>query len=74
MQLLTAADWYPASPQAVAIPETTHPSLYVQHDVIWCGISLWSVWVSCPGCIPSQLLAHLQPPCWQDSMRSWKVL
>ena len=35
------------------------PSLYTEHDVLWCGISLWLVWVSCPGSAPSQLLAHL---------------
>ena len=35
------------------------PSLYTEHDVLWYGIFLWLVWVSCPGCVPSQLLAHL---------------
>jgi len=33
------------------------PSLYVHHGVIWYGISLWSVWVRCPGHVPAQLLA-----------------
>lgn len=30
-----------------------------EHDAIWCGISLWSFWVSCPGsfCTPSSFLA-----------------
>ena len=46
------------------------PSLYAEHDVLWCGISLWPVWVSCPGCAPSQLLVHPQPPHWQGSVRS----
>ena len=32
-----------------------------EHDVIWYGISLWSLWVSCPGYVPSQDLAHPQP-------------
>lgn len=27
-----------------------------------CGIFLWPLGVSCPGCAPSQLLVHLQPP------------
>ena len=40
------------------------PSLYSGHDVIWYGIALWPVWVSCPGCVPSQLLVPLQPSCW----------
>ena len=34
------------------------PALYAEHDVIWYGVSLWSVGVSCPGCVPSQLLVH----------------
>ena len=36
-------------------------SLTAERDVIWYGISLWSVWVSCPGSVPSQDLAHPQP-------------
>ena len=35
------------------------PSLYTGHDVLWYGIALWLVGVSCPGCAPSQLLVHL---------------
>ena len=49
---------------AIRLSQPTPPSLYTGHDVIWCGISLWPVWVSCPGCVPSQLLVHLQPSCW----------
>ena len=30
-----------------------------EHAVIWSGISLWSVGVSCPSCVPSQLLLVL---------------
>ena len=37
------------------------PALYAEHDVIWCGIILQSVGVSCPGCVPSQLLVYPQP-------------
>ena len=33
-------------------------------DVIWNEISLWSVEVSCPSCVPSQLLVHPQPTRW----------
>ena len=36
-------------------------SLYTGHDVIRYGIPLWLVWVSCPGCVTSQLLVHSQP-------------
>ena len=35
------------------------PPLYAEHDVIWYAISLWPVWVSCPGYVPSQLPVHL---------------
>ena len=37
----------------------TLPSLYTEHDILWYGISLWLVRVSCPGRAPSQLLVHL---------------
>lgn len=36
------------------------------HNVIWYGISLWPVWVSCRGCVSSHLLVHP----WQGSSRS----
>ena len=42
-------------------PRPASPSLCTEHDVTWYGMSLWPVWVSCPGCAPSQLLVHLQP-------------
>ena len=43
-------------------PSSSFPPPFIaKHDVIWSGISLWSVWVSCPGCVPSQSLAHPQP-------------
>lgn len=32
-----------------------------EHNIRWCGISLWSFWVSCPGCILSQLLDRPGP-------------
>ncbi|KAF1661079.1 putative polypeptide N-acetylgalactosaminyltransferase 8, partial [Aptenodytes patagonicus] len=35
--------------------------LQYSHDVIWYGTFLWSIWVSSPGCVPSQLLVHPQP-------------
>ena len=43
-------------------PLADFPSLYTGHDVVWCGIRLWLVWVSCPGCVPSQFLVRSQPP------------
>lgn len=36
-------------------------SFYCWADIILHGISIWPVWVSCPGCVPSQDPAHLQP-------------
>lgn len=44
------------------------------HDTMWYGISLWTVWVSCPGSALSHLLYPLSSPHWQDSMKSWNVL
>ncbi|KAK4823616.1 hypothetical protein QYF61_004219 [Mycteria americana] len=41
---------------------------------IWCGITLWSAEVRCPGCVPSQRLAHPQPARWRGSLRSRKAL
>lgn len=35
------------------------PSLYIGHNVLWYGISLQPVWVSCPGHALSQLFVHL---------------
>ena len=44
---------------AIRPSRPTTPSLYTERDVLWYGISLWLVRVSCPGSAPSQLLAHL---------------
>ena len=67
-QLLTNVQ--PVPEQRAATPRPTPSSFIVHHDVTWYGISLWPVWVSCPGCVPSQLLVYCQPPCWQGRMRS----
>jgi len=48
------------------------PALYADHDVIWYGISLWLAGVSCPSCVPSQLLVHPQPTLWWSGVRSRK--
>ncbi|KAK4821080.1 hypothetical protein QYF61_012422 [Mycteria americana] len=37
----------------------SHKSFYTEHDVMWYGIALWSVWINYPGRVPSQLLLHL---------------
>lgn len=36
-------------------------TFYIWADIIWYGISLWSICVSCPGYVLSQNLAHPQP-------------
>lgn len=38
------------------------PNFIDEYYTVQYGISLWSAEVSCPGCIPSQPLAHSQPP------------
>lgn len=46
--------------------QTSFPIVFdADHDVIWYGygIIIWSMWVSCPRCVPYQLLAHPQPTC-----------
>ena len=45
-------------------PASFPPSSHAECDAIWSGISLWSVGVSCPGCVPSQDLAH-PVPLWE---------
>ncbi|KAK4809988.1 hypothetical protein QYF61_004440 [Mycteria americana] len=36
-------------------------ALHAEHDAIWSGIALWSVGVSCPSRVPSQLLVPPSP-------------
>lgn len=43
-----------------------------EHDVLWCGVSLWPAGVSCPSCVSSQLLTHLQPACGGERSEEWK--
>lgn len=40
-------------------PSRLPPALLLS-DIMCCGISLWAVWVSCPSCVTSQLLVHLE--------------
>ena len=47
------------APAAIHPSQPIPPHIYTGHDVPWYGIPLWLVRVSCPGCAPSQLLAHL---------------
>lgn len=45
-------------PKQQFAPSKQLPSLYSRYDMLWHGIPLWLVWVSCPGSAPFQLLAH----------------
>lgn len=61
MQLLTTADQC----QTCFVPTldapsfcVTPPNLYTGRDVLGCGVSLWSVWVTCLSCAPFQFLLH----------------
>lgn len=36
-------------------------SFYIKHGVLWHGVALWSIQVSCPVYVSSQLLVALQP-------------
>ena len=56
--------------QAMAALEDKTPHLFIaEYSVIWHGASLWLVWVSCPGCVASQLLAHSWPIHWGGTER-----
>lgn len=45
-------------------------AFYAEQDATRCGISLGSVRISCPGCVPSKILVHPQPPHGQGGGRS----
>lgn len=49
------------------------PALCAEQDAIWYGILLWSVWLSCPSCVPSQFV-HSQLPHWWGGVRGRKGL
>lgn len=43
-----------------------------KHNMVWSGVSLWSVQVGCPSCAPSQPRALFQPIHW-DGMVHGRV-
>lgn len=51
-----STEWCPASPQALDASSANPPSFIVPHDVMWDGVTLWPVLVSCAGSVPSWLL------------------
>lgn len=48
-------------------------SFYMWADILWYGISPWSLWISCPGCVPSQDLYMPHPSPWGKQWRAWKA-
>lgn len=50
------------------IPPPFFPPLYMLCGTIWNGISAG---VSCPSCLPSQLLVHPWPTCNKKQRRAW---
>lgn len=61
-QIQTIAHYQATDTQTV--PEQLSPSLCAEHDATWYRASLWSVEVSFPSWVPSQLLVHSQFTCW----------
>lgn len=47
--------------QKCLLQYTTLHSFIVQHDIIYYGIILQSIWVSCPGCVLPLIPVYLQP-------------
>lgn len=68
---LPSADQYPASLQATATPRKL-PSPFLFMIMTLYGICLWSVWVSCPNCVPSQPLTCSQHTCWWEEREKQK--
>lgn len=62
-------DAQPVSEHGVTIPQPVFPSVIIQHDATWSGIALWSLGISCPSCVPSQVFLHPQPTRWQGSIK-----
>lgn len=47
--------------QTPSLQMSSHSSFIAEHDALWYETSLCLVWVSGPGCVPSQLLVPPQP-------------
>lgn len=46
--------------QTPSLQMSSHSSFIAEHDALWYETSLCLVWVSGPGCVPSQLLVPPQ--------------
>ena len=52
-------------PEQRSVPPSQLPPVYILGMSSYgTDVSLWLVWVSSPGWVPSQLLVPLQPSCW----------
>lgn len=59
-------------PAAVSSPsQSNSPSLWAEHDALCCGTSLWPLWISWPGHVPSWLLVHLLTSRAQETESPW---
>lgn len=54
--LLPDARLHPCTP--ISPLSRKPPSLYTGHDILWCGIFLWPVQITCPSCVLSSLFVH----------------
>lgn len=54
----------PFQSKQLILPPTFSTTFIAGHNVIWCGISLWSAGISCPSSVSFQLLVHHQPTHW----------
>jgi len=48
-----------------AVEESWMNSQLLLHDVMWYGIFLWPVWISCPNSVPSQPFISIS---WEAGM------
>ena len=56
------------------LPSSSPSFICCEHDAVRHGVSLWSVGVGCPGCVPSQPPVHPQPARWWGGVRDRKGL
>lgn len=67
--------WRQTLSQAICPHSSLCSSAFVAElGIGWYGVSTWSVWASCPGCVSSQLLVQLQHSGMKKSIRSGNVL
>ena len=74
-QVLTTKRPMPRQSPSKGSPRQPPPPPFpAEHAVVRCALSLCSVGVRCPRCVPSQRLVHPQPARWRGRRRSRKAL